>query len=83
MILQYWGQFIYYEIHIKLYNYKIKTYDTTRAKLVTKQRMGLPLMSKVKIELPLRSRVLKPKHISNLNKKKKSNDFWYDVTKSG
>ena len=32
----------------------------TRAKLVAKQRVGLPLMSEVKLEVPVRSRALKP-----------------------
>ena len=33
----------------------------TRAKLVAKQRVGLPLMSEVKLEVPVRSRALKPR----------------------
>ena len=32
----------------------------TRAKLVAKQRVGLSLMSEVKLEVPVRSRALKP-----------------------
>ena len=32
----------------------------TRAKLVAKQRVGLPLMSEVKLEVSVRSRALKP-----------------------
>ena len=32
----------------------------TRAKLVAKQRVGLPLMSEVKLEVPVRSRALEP-----------------------
>ena len=32
----------------------------TRAKLVAKQRVGLPLMSEVKLEVPVRSKALKP-----------------------
>lgn len=42
----------------------------TRSKLIAKQREGIPLMSKVKIEVPPRSRVLKLIDINNLNKKK-------------
>ena len=32
----------------------------TRAKLVAKQRVGLPLMSEVKLEVPVRCTSLKP-----------------------
>ena len=35
-------------------------YRITRAKLVAKQRVGLPLMSEVKLEVSVRSRALKP-----------------------
>lgn len=38
-----------------------RTVTKTRAKLVAKQRMGLPSMSKVKLDVPIRSRVLKPR----------------------
>ena len=41
----------------------------TRAKLVAKQRVGLPLMSEVKLEVPVRSRALKP--ITRVNKIKR------------
>ena len=37
----------------------------TRAKLVAKQRVGLPVMSEVKLEVPVRSRVLKLTNIRN------------------
>lgn len=37
-----------------------KIIKITRAKLVAKQRVGLPLMSEVKLEVPVRSRALKP-----------------------
>ena len=37
-----------------------KKIKRTRAKLVAKQRVGLSLMSEVKLEVPVRSRALKP-----------------------
>ena len=40
---------------------KRKKIIITRAKLVAKQRVGLPLMSEVKLEVPVRSRVTKIK----------------------
>lgn len=46
-----------------------KNVNTTRPKLVVQQRVGLLLMSKVKLKVFLRSKVLKQINMSNLNKK--------------
>ena len=54
----------------------------TRAKLVAKQRVGLPLMSREKLEVPVRSRVLKPRTRVTKTIRNKSNNSWYDLTKS-
>lgn len=42
----------------------------TRVKVVVKQRVGISLMSKVKLKIPVRNRVLKPKtSVTKTNKK--------------
>lgn len=43
--------------------------NNTRAKLVAKQQMGLPLVSRVKLEVPVRTGVLKT--TTNVNKRKR------------
>lgn len=57
-------------------NHKTKT----RAKLVALQRMGLLAMSKVKLEVPVRSKFRKSITIVTETKEKKSNSSWYDLT---
>ena len=53
------GNFLSYKAE-KESEKKRKSIIITRAKLVAKQRVGLPLMSEVKLEVPVRSRALKP-----------------------